>query len=77
MFNCKGEKVLEFLSVQNILQNWFNLAQFCCVWILALSRQAPRENIQFLGYWEELFLFFFFEGFLWKIFIFITDIIML
>lgn len=53
--DCKGEKVPAFLSVRKILKKWLNLIQFCCVWILALSHQAPCENLQFLGYWDELF----------------------
>ena len=57
--DCKGEKVPAFLSVRKILKKWLNLIQFCCVWILALSHQAPYKNLQFLEYWEELFLFLF------------------
>ena len=57
--DCKGEKVPAFLSVRKILKKWLNLIQFCCVWILALSHQAPYKNLRFLEYWEELFLFLF------------------
>ena len=34
MFIVKEKKILEFLGVRKILSSWFNLIQFCCVWIL-------------------------------------------
>ena len=35
MFIVEEKKILEFLGVRKILLSWFNLIQFCCVWILA------------------------------------------
>ena len=35
MFIVEEKKILEFLGVRKILSSWFNLIQFCCVWILA------------------------------------------
>ena len=60
-----------YVIVRSDTKHIVELVQFCCVWILALSHQAPFKNHQFLEYWEvrALFLYFFkdfFDKFLYS-----------
>ena len=71
--HCKEGKVLDVLSVQNILWNWFSLVQLSCLNQHYLIRLHSR--IFSLQDTEEGSFCFFFLRFLQKIFIFIRYLI--